>query len=245
MRAVFAGVRIEAGNREPRPRDAETIDQVARHHPPGLEDQVAREPLRHLLERHMDRDRHHRHLGRPQHHHRPRRIAGLLERQLGEIFGVARVGEAAPCKARSWRPDWSPRRRPRRRSRRRRRDRSRRSRPARWWRPAGRARRVAGRPSATTGRARAKAAAGSCRGDDFDRARRGRAVWRAAPGIAGRREHRRRADRVPGAAAQAASVMSGPMPAGSPRVSASGRDIAAVLPVFDHGLVAQFLEDIS
>src|SRR5436190_11495492 len=36
--------------------------------------------------------------------------------------------------------------------------------------------------------------------------------------------------------------MSGPIPAGSPRVSASGRDMASALPVFDHSLIAQFLE---
>ena len=93
-RAVLAGVRVEPGDREPRMGDAETIDQIARHHPAGLEDQVACEPLRHLLERHMDRDRHDGHFRRPQHHHRPCRVAGLLERKPGEIFGVARIGEA-------------------------------------------------------------------------------------------------------------------------------------------------------
>ena len=122
-------------------RDAEALGQVARHHPPGLEDQVARQPLRHLLERDMDRDRHHGHLGRPQHHHRPGRIAGLLERQPGEIFGVARIGEAGLVEHALGDRIGHDRARRARRSRRRRRDRSRRSRRARWWRPAGRARR--------------------------------------------------------------------------------------------------------
>ena len=39
-RAVLAGMRIEAGDREPRPRDAEARCQVARHDAPGLDDQL-------------------------------------------------------------------------------------------------------------------------------------------------------------------------------------------------------------
>ena len=69
-RAVLAGVRIEAGDREPRLRDAEAVDQVARHDAAGLDDQIACEPLRHVLQRQMDRDRHDREFRRPQHHHR-------------------------------------------------------------------------------------------------------------------------------------------------------------------------------
>ena len=42
-RAVLAGVRIEAGDREPRMGDAETVAQIARHDTAGLEDQIARE----------------------------------------------------------------------------------------------------------------------------------------------------------------------------------------------------------
>ena len=48
-RAVLAGVRIEAGDREPRPRDAEALGKIARHDAAGLEDQSRRQPLRHLL----------------------------------------------------------------------------------------------------------------------------------------------------------------------------------------------------
>ena len=40
-RAVLAGVRVEAGDREPRPRDAEALLQIARHDPAGLDDQIA------------------------------------------------------------------------------------------------------------------------------------------------------------------------------------------------------------
>ena len=89
-RAVLAGMRIEPGDREPRARDAEAVGQVARHDAAGLEDQIAREVLRHVLERNVDRHRHDGDLRRPQHHHRPGRISGRLERQPREIFGVAR-----------------------------------------------------------------------------------------------------------------------------------------------------------
>ena len=42
----------------------------------------------------MDGDRHHRKLGRPQHHHRLRRDPGQVLGQLGEILGMAGLGEA-------------------------------------------------------------------------------------------------------------------------------------------------------
>ena len=44
--AVFAGMRIEAGDREARPRDAETRGEIARHDAPGLDDQVGGEHAR-------------------------------------------------------------------------------------------------------------------------------------------------------------------------------------------------------
>ena len=40
-RAFLAGVRVEPGEREPRPRDAEALAQVARDDPAGFDDQVA------------------------------------------------------------------------------------------------------------------------------------------------------------------------------------------------------------
>ena len=93
-RAVFAGVRIEARDREARLRDAEARAQVARDDPAGLDDEFGREALRHVAHRHVDGHRHHGELGRPQHHHRMRGAAGALLRKPGEEFGVAGLGEA-------------------------------------------------------------------------------------------------------------------------------------------------------
>ena len=39
-RAVFAGVRIEPGDREARPRNAEAARQIVRNDAAGLEDQI-------------------------------------------------------------------------------------------------------------------------------------------------------------------------------------------------------------
>ena len=41
-RAVFAGMRVEAREREPRPRDAEAVAQIARDDAAGLDDQIGR-----------------------------------------------------------------------------------------------------------------------------------------------------------------------------------------------------------
>ena len=40
-RAVLAGMRIEPGEREARPRDAEALAQIARDDAAGLDDQIA------------------------------------------------------------------------------------------------------------------------------------------------------------------------------------------------------------
>ena len=48
----------------------------------------------HVLERQMDGDRHDRELRRPQHHHRMDGDAGQALGELGQIFGVAGLGEA-------------------------------------------------------------------------------------------------------------------------------------------------------
>ena len=72
----------------------------------GLDDQVAWSALRHLLERHMDGDRHDRELGRPQHHHRLHRLAGRLAASLARYSVWPGIGEAGAGRARSWRPDW-------------------------------------------------------------------------------------------------------------------------------------------
>ena len=45
MRAVLAGMRIEAGDGEPRLGDAEALDQIARDDAAGLENQIAGEML--------------------------------------------------------------------------------------------------------------------------------------------------------------------------------------------------------
>ena len=41
-RAVLAGMRIEPGERQARPRDAEAVAQIARDDPAGLDDQLGR-----------------------------------------------------------------------------------------------------------------------------------------------------------------------------------------------------------
>ncbi len=68
--------------------------QVARDDAAGLDDEIGGQRGDDLAQRQMDGDRHDRELGRPQHHHRLRGDAGRLLRQLGEIFGVAGLGEA-------------------------------------------------------------------------------------------------------------------------------------------------------
>ena len=174
--------------------------------------------------------------------------AGLpvaLERQLGEKFGVARLGEARPVEHALGDRIGDDRGGRGPRARRRRRGRSRRSRRARWSRRAGRARRWRPGRAATTGSARAKRRGGLAGVDRSIGTSRPSRSGAARRGNAGRRERRTPADRVRRGCVQAASVMSGPMPAGSPSVSASGSRHRRGLFVFDHGLLAQFLADTS
>ena len=135
--------------------DAEARAQVARDDPAGLDDQVGGQPADGTsLQRQVDGDRHHGELRRPQHHHRhapARRSCSCGE--LGEIFGVAGIGEARAVEHVLGDRIGDDRARPRRPARRRRRGGSRRSRPARSMRRGGPARRVTARPRSTTGSA--------------------------------------------------------------------------------------------
>ena len=63
QRAVLAGVRVEPGDGEARPGDAEAILEVARGDPPRGDDQIAIQFGRHLGERQMDGHRHDGKLG--------------------------------------------------------------------------------------------------------------------------------------------------------------------------------------
>ncbi len=93
-RAVLAGMRIETGDDETRPRNGEARAQVVRHDPAGLDDEVGGQPADHVAQRQVDGDRHHGEFRRPQHHHRMHRHAGVFLGELGEIFGMSRLGEA-------------------------------------------------------------------------------------------------------------------------------------------------------
>ena len=93
-RAIFARMRIEAGDGKARTRDAEALMQVAGDDAAGLDHEVCGEFGDDVLERKVDGDRHHCELGRPQHHHRPDSRAGRFLDQLTEIFGVSGLGKA-------------------------------------------------------------------------------------------------------------------------------------------------------
>ena len=71
-RAVFAGMRIEAGDDEARMGEAETGLQILDHDAGGRDDQFARQLRERLAQRQMDRHRHDGKRRRPQHHHRLR-----------------------------------------------------------------------------------------------------------------------------------------------------------------------------
>ena len=92
-RAVFAGMRIEARYRKPRPGKAEMRLQVRDRNARGGHDQFARELRQRLAQRKMDGDGNDGKRRRPQHHHRLRRAAAVGGK-LGEKLGVAGMAEA-------------------------------------------------------------------------------------------------------------------------------------------------------
>ena len=106
-RAVLAGVRVEAGEREPRPRDAEALasDRARRCGRSRRSDPVVRR---------LGTSRTGKWIvtgttassSRPQHHHRVRGTSGVLLRELGEEFGMARARQIRCGRAPPWRPDW-------------------------------------------------------------------------------------------------------------------------------------------
>ena len=179
---------------------------------------------RHVLQRHMDGDRHHFERGARQHHHRMQRPS-LRRGEGGEILGMPGKGEARAIKhglgdgvgddgARRALPHEAHGALDRLR------DRGRGGLVG----PSGDDR--AARPRiGSTGRARGEAAVGSVRLRRSSpigtaKAERLGALGRARPG----RRAGRKAESPPASApTRRASVMSGPIPAGSPRVSARGR----------------------
>ena len=75
---------------EPRPRDAEVALQRRGRGPRGGDDRFGGQHGDRVSQRGMHGDRHHAQFGTGQHHDLPAMRAG----QLGEEFGVARIGEA-------------------------------------------------------------------------------------------------------------------------------------------------------
>jgi hypothetical protein len=92
-RAVFAGMRVEARYRKPRPAKAEMRFQIRDHDPGGRHDQLACELGQRLAQRKVDGDGNHGERRRPQHHHRLRRAAAIGGK-LGEKLGVAGMTES-------------------------------------------------------------------------------------------------------------------------------------------------------
>ena len=94
-RAAFAGVRIEAGEGEARPRDAEAAPHVGGDDARGRDDELPRQTAAEAsAQRDVDRDRHDGERRRPDHHHRLRLAAPIAFSELAEKFGVAGKLEA-------------------------------------------------------------------------------------------------------------------------------------------------------
>ena len=92
-RAVFAGMRVEARYRKPRPGQAEMRPEIRDRNPCRRHDQLARELGQRLAQRKVDGDGNDGERRRPQHHHRLRRAAAIGGK-LGEKFGVAGMAES-------------------------------------------------------------------------------------------------------------------------------------------------------
>jgi hypothetical protein len=93
--AALAGMRVEAGDRYPRPGDPEIALQRVMRHPPGRDDHRARQRRDRRAQGEVDRHRHDPQCGRGDHHDR-RQPGDAVEplRQLAQIFGVAGMAEA-------------------------------------------------------------------------------------------------------------------------------------------------------
>ena len=179
---------------------------------------------RHLFQRNVDRDRHHFERRAAQHHDRMQRLS-LRRGESGEIFGMSRKGETRPIKhgLGDWvGDDGGCRARCRARATARSID----------CVISGCGRRV-GPPGDDGSRARDRQHRQRLAGTGRGRARLARFRQWARQGRARGRARRERRRRRPGRKAESAScasappkrasVMSGPIPAGSPRVSAKGR----------------------
>ncbi len=248
--SVFAGMRVEAGDGKARAPQAEIAAEIARRDLDGGEDQILGQQARDVLERDVDGDRHHFERGACEHHHRMQGLF-LCRGESGEIFGVSREGEAGAiehglgdgvghdgaCRALLHEAHGALDRLLDRRHGGLRRDARPRLRPRP--RPAAPEGPAAKRPAA------ASASAISAIGTVRPSARARSASTAASP------------SRTKGGivscvrASQARSVMSGPIPAGSPRVSAKGRSAKlmafglarkAPLAIFDEGLLTEIAQ---
>ena len=106
--SILSGMRIEARHGETRTLDAEIAFKTFGGGGDGLYDQRAREEARNLFQRNVDR----RQEPLPQrrtdkHHDRMRRIS-VRRGESGEIFRVPRKGRSPRHRARIWRWGWSP-----------------------------------------------------------------------------------------------------------------------------------------
>ncbi len=91
---VLARMGVEARQDEARMREAEAVAQVMGDDPGRAHHEILRQEFGHAAERHVDRHRHHRQRLAPQHHHRQGWLRAGLHAEMGEEFGVARMGEA-------------------------------------------------------------------------------------------------------------------------------------------------------
>ena len=105
-------MRIEAGDRETRPRQAEAGAEVAVDDARGSDDEFAGQRLRRLGKRNMNGHRHDRERLRPDHHDRK---GGLRPRpwRVRRDIRCARDSRIRPGRARPWRSGWSRLRAPR------------------------------------------------------------------------------------------------------------------------------------
>ncbi len=105
--AFLAGVRVEPSDGDARGGNAEVALQRRVGDARRLEDQRARDRLRHVGERAVHGERHDAQLVRGEHHHRPVVLAGGMPLgERGQELGVAGEGEVGAARRRAWRWGW-------------------------------------------------------------------------------------------------------------------------------------------
>ncbi len=95
---AFAGMRVEAGDGQPRLLQPETVLQVPGGDAARGDDQLAGQRRRHFGERNMDGDRHGAQVRSRQKHHRYRLDPGVTKGQMRQILGMAGKAEAGVIK---------------------------------------------------------------------------------------------------------------------------------------------------